>query len=90
MDVSLLKLLLNYLACINCAVDAVGIYKVVMPKVVLVFMMDLIGLLDNLLLLVSMISTNIMILRKSIYENHRLGLYLIHDLIFSIDFIINL
>lgn len=67
MDVSLLKPLLNYLACINYAVAAVGIYKVVMLKVVPVFMMDLIGLLDNLLLLVSMISINIKILRKSIY-----------------------
>lgn len=68
MDVSLLKLLLNYSACINYVVDVVGIYKLVMPRVVPVFMMDLIGLLDNWWLLVSMISTNISYLEKVLAE----------------------
>lgn len=66
MDVFQLKPLLNYLVCINCAVDVAGIYKLVTHRVVLVFMMVLIGLLDSWLLLVSMISTNNMMFKKYI------------------------
>lgn len=84
MDVWQLKPLLNYLVCINCAVGVVGIYKLVMHRVVLVFMMVLIGLLDNWLLLVSMISTNIMIFKPHISENIWIALNCIHNLFFLV------